>query len=378
MSGLSRRRLLGLGAGMLAVGACGSIQVGSRASTTPGLHELASRKGLRFGAAMNAGQLRDPRYVAVIRRECGVIVAENEHKMYSIRPAPEVTDFAPGDALKAFAETNDLAMRGHALLWQHPRWLPEWVRNSRFSSAAEAEAMLGGYIELVAGRYHPFLYAWDVVNEAVDEQTGELRETPFSRVMGVDVLDFCFHKARETAPGAKLAYNDYMSWESGSENHRTGVLKLLEELLGRGAPVDALGIQSHSNREMPNQYSADKQRAWRHFCDAVAGMGLEIYLTEFDVNDTYLEADITTRDRLIASYAGDYLDLMLSYPQVKELLAWGMVDKYSWLQTFLPREDGLEKRPTLYDSDYRPKPLREAVAAALSAAPPRPPAAIQT
>lgn len=100
-------------------------------------------------------------------------------------------------------------------------------------------------------------------------------------------------------------------------------------------------------------------------------MGLEIYLTEFDVNDTELGPDVDMRDRLIAAYTKDYLDIMLSYPQTKDLLAWGLVDRDSWLQTFLPRTDGVEKRPTLFDSSYKPKPIRDAVADSLRSAPPR-------
>jgi endo-1,4-beta-xylanase len=48
-----------------------------------------------------------------------------------------------------------------------------------------------------------------------------------------------------------------------------------------------------------------------------------------------------------------------------------MIDKYSWLQGQWLREDKKPKRPTLYDDDYKAKPLREAVAAALRAAPAR-------
>ena len=162
-----------------------------------------------------------------------------------------------------------------------------------------------------------------------------------------------------------------MSWESGNEKHRKGVLTLLERLLKNGVPVDALGIQSHSNYDMPHEFTKDKQRQWRKFVDEVVGMGLDIYLTEFDVNDTELGPDIATRDALIADYTKDYLDMMLSYPQTKELLIWGMVDGMNWLQDFLPRTDGVEKRPTLYDSQYRPKPMRDAVGAALEAAPGR-------
>ena len=83
------------------------------------------------------------------------------------------------------------------------------------------------HIQRVAGRY-PQIRSWDVVNETVDADTGELRETPLSRAMGQSVLDVAFHAAREAAPQAQLVYNDYMSWEAGHEKHRAGVLRLLE------------------------------------------------------------------------------------------------------------------------------------------------------
>jgi len=59
---------------------------------------------------------------------------------------------------------------------------------------------------------------------------------------------------------------------------------------------------------------------------------------------------------------------MLSYPQLRDILAWGMVDRYSWLTGFDPRADKSIKRGTPYDQQFRAKPLREAIAAALMAA----------
>jgi endo-1,4-beta-xylanase len=55
---------------------------------------------------------------------------------------------------------------------------------------------------------------------------------------------------------------------------------------------------------------------------------------------------------------------MLAYPQLRDVLAWGMVDRYSWLTGFDPRADKSIKRGTPYDSGFRPKPLRSAIAAA--------------
>ncbi|PQA89769.1 endo-1,4-beta-xylanase [Hyphococcus luteus] len=377
MSAITRRQTLKAAAGTAALpffaGACASNtgHPGAASAGATPLKNLAAAKGLRFGSAMAAHQLADPKYVELVLRECGVIVAENEHKQYTILAQPDDWNFAPGDALVEFAQTNGLGMRGHTLLWNRRQWTSDWLNAVEFASAKEAESWLDAYIARVAGRYDPFIYSWDVVNETVDPETGALRETVFSKAMGPELIDFCFHKARQAAPDATLAYNDYMSWESGNEKHRAGVLRLLERLLKNGAPIDALGIQSHSNYDMPNEFTPDKQRAWRGFVEEAIGMGLEIYLTEFDVNDTELGPDAAMRDALIAGYTKDYLDMMLSYEATKDLLVWGLVDSYSWLQGFLPREDDVEKRPTPFDSHYRPKPMRTAIAGALKAAPAR-------
>jgi endo-1,4-beta-xylanase len=78
--------------------------------------------------------------------------------------------------------------------------------------------------------------------------------------------------------------------------------------------------------------------------------------------------DIAVRDRMVADYARAYLDLMFSYPQLRDVLCWGMVDRYSWLNGFDPRKDGTRKRGTPYDVDFRPKPLRQAIADAFAGA----------
>ena len=63
---------------------------------------------------------------------------------------------------------------------------------------------------------------------------------------------------------------------------------------------------------------------------------------------------------------------MLEYPQTTTVMAWGMSDRYSWLQGRWPRADGRPKRPNPYDAEFRAKPLRQAMAAAFEAAKPRP------
>jgi endo-1,4-beta-xylanase len=45
-----------------------------------------------------------------------------------------------------------------------------------------------------------------------------------------------------------------------------------------------------------------------------------------------------------------------------------MTDRYSWLSGFDPRADKTRQRGTPYDVDFRPKPLRAAIANAFGSA----------
>ena len=70
-----------------------------------------------------------------------------------------------------------------------------------------------------AGRYGTRIYSYDVVNEAVQPETGQIRDTNVTRALGGErFLDLMFHTAREAAPHAQLVYNDYMSWERTSDD----------------------------------------------------------------------------------------------------------------------------------------------------------------
>jgi endo-1,4-beta-xylanase len=236
--------------------------------------------------------------------------------------------------------------------------------------------MLREHVAAVCRRYGARIHSYDVVNECVDNLTGEMRETAFSRAMGgaEPVVDAAFHAAREAAPGAQLVYNDYMTWTTVSAPHRSGVLRLLEGFRRRGVPVDALGVQAHLGARtiegQPTDPGPLQEREWRDFLDEVVAMGFDLLITEFDVNDRNHPADAAVRDRQVADHARAYLDLMLSYPRVGDILAWGMSDGYSWLQNNTRRPDGLAKRPCPYDADFRPKPLRAAIAQSLREAVP--------
>ena len=165
-------------------------------------------------------------------------------------------------------------------------------------------------------------------------------------------------------------FTDCLARDPQGGLHRAKVLELLEGFRKRNVPVDALGIQAHIGDHDPDKSSAfglHDERAWRDFLDRVTAMGYTLLITELDVSDKRLPADIGTRDRETARYLRSFLDTCFVYKQLKDVIVWGMSDGYSWHQSLTPRADGLRKRPCPYDEEVRPKPMRTAVADAFKA-----------
>lgn len=402
-----------------ALGAAASSVIPSSAAAATGLSlkTLAKEKGIYFGSCISARVLRSQTvneaspmqgarlaepslrgapaaggatqasarvnlpggsnkdYQTLLKAECSILVPENELKTYSIMPTPGEYDFESGDLILNFAKKNQMKMRGHTLLWNHPQHLPKWLLEYDFGSNARlgTELWLRGYIDRVCTHFGDAICSWDVINESIDPKTGELRVTPFNQALGKDALRIAFEAAREHAPQAQLVYNDYMSWEADHATHRAGVLKLLEYFRKNGVPVDALGVQSHL--VAVHSFTGQQLKDWTDFVNEVVGMGYGLLVTEFDVNDLGLSADPKVRDGQVADVARRYLDLMLSYRQLDQVLAWGLADNQSWLQsqTFLGMNNGKPLRPTPFDSHYRRKPLADAIAVSLRAAPARRP-----
>lgn len=378
---LTRREAIAGGACLLAGCAVPDASVTPRNVTS--LDTIARSSGRRFGSAVawglpgaDRGSFANLAYAAILERECSLLVPENELKWQWSRPGPTQFDFRQFDSIADYATGHGFKLRGHTLFWTPTKWYPKWLAEHDFGPqrARAAEALLTEHVRTVCRRYGTRIYSYDVVNEAVQPETGAIRDTNVTRALGGEAfLDLMFHTARAEAPHAQLVYNDYMSWERNSEDeaHMRGVLRVLEGFRKRGTPVDALGVQSHIRLLKPLSVAEivrGSEGPWRRFLDEVVGMGYKLIISEFDVNDKMAPAPIGARDRAVADYARAYLDLMLSYPQLGDILAWGMDDRYSWLEDFDPRPDKRPKRGTPYDRQFRPKALRQAIAASLAGA----------
>lgn len=379
MTEMTRRGLLGAGA------ALATLPFPALAQASEGLNALAKTKGMRFGSCVawsppgaDRGAFANPKYAELLKRDCGVLVAENEFKWQAIRPDAKTFNLDHFSDMIDFAEANGMAMRGHTLLWHKTQYFPKWLNEHDFgaSPVKEAEKILGQHIRTLCKLYAGRITSFDVVNETVEEGTGALRTSSLSRAFGGTeaMLDFAYHTAREHAPGVELTYNDYMSWEPGNEGHRYGVLKLLEGFRERGVPCDTLGVQSHIGLTGDGTVGAlvsRQEKPWRTFLDSAVQMGYRLAVTEFDVDDHLLPTDPKVRDGIVANYAAAYLEIMFSYPQLRDVLAWGMCDRFTWLNGFKPRKDKTLQRATPYNDLYQPKALHGVIRDAFAGAPAR-------
>ena len=372
----SRRRFLAAGLAVLGTGAAASRSSPSRAAETITLRKLAAQKGLLYGTTIAAAQITGDRpFADLVRQEAGLVVAENEMKWQVMnRGAPGNDDYGPADAIANFASGNKLVLRGHNLLWYHRT--PGWYFD--LTDRQQQERAVVQHIQQLAGRYRGRIHSWDVVNEPIEPKDGRpdgLRTAVFLETLGPEYLDLAYHTARNADPNARLVVNEYDVELDAPEQEarRIALLHLLEEMRRSGTPVDAVGIQAHLSAAGGPPFSAP---LLRRFLADIASLGLTIQITELDVTDENVPADVPVRDRLVADTYRRFLDPALDEPAVKMVVTWGLSDRHSWIvrrETYQAkwRTDSAASRPLPFDADLEPKPAFDAVAGAFAHAPQR-------
>jgi len=361
--------VLGLSPSLMAGERNSKPMVAAKVNGPDSLRDHAMAVGLLTGCAvvpdwldMNAdpasGSLigsQDP-YTRTVIEQAGILVAENAMKWSSLRPTAISYAFDEADKLFAFASRCAQQVRGHNLCWHEQ--LPSWFAAT--ANKENARDLLTQHIQTVAGRYAGRVQSWDVVNEAVHIPDGRpdcLRKSPWLELIGPEYIELAFTAAAKADPHAKLTYNDYdIELDTAEQTAKRGqVLMLVRRLHARGLPIHAIGIQSHLLATGP--------RAGAGIVSLIreaAKMGLEVYITEMDVNTHALEGGADAQDATVAEVYKSYLDLVLPEPNVKAVLIWGITDAHTWLnqskQPWALRPDGTPQRPLPFDDNYAPTP----------------------
>lgn len=339
------------------------------ANSDQSLRSAAKSTNLVYGAAGRAAYLQhDSEYAKAFIAQVGMMCPEIELQWNVLEKAPGVQDFTRADWLLNFAHQNGMQFRGHSLVPAGE--IPSWVSSLTDSNAAIVA--LNTHITSVVQRYAGHIRSWDVVNEAVNPADGlpnGMRNSFWMRVVGEQYIDLAFQAAAAADRNALLVYNDYgLEYDSGdSDQRRQDVLALLIRLLNRGVPVQALGLQGH----LYGAASSFNPTKLTEFITQVTQLGLKVVVTEMDVNDQSLPADLPTRDTDVADMYSMFLNTLLQNTSVTEITTWGLSDRYTWMVQHAPRKDGLPPRPLPLDSNLNPKLAFNAMADAFAAAPRR-------
>src|SRR5215831_10245773 len=170
------------------------------------LRALAQQAGIRIGSAGDRGfrwtGSDGSNFRAILGREFSALTPENDMKFDHLHPAPTTYYFAGADSLVTFAQQNQTAVRGHTLVWHQQ--LPKWITSGSFS-ADEANQQMIDHITTVVSHFRGKLFAWDVVNEALNDD-GSRRSTYWSDKIGRPYIEIAFRTARAADPDVALFY----------------------------------------------------------------------------------------------------------------------------------------------------------------------------
>ena len=366
---LDRRQLLtGLAGGVAGLGLASSYSFSARAAQSLGA--IAQSRGIVFGASFAVHELDRPHadaYAQIYAREARVVTSELEFKLSSTRPEPSPFDYAGARRLIAWAQPHGIDVRAHTLIWDDD--VPAWVK----ALPPDRIPPLLDEIITDAAQFANAIRYWDVVNEPIgpwDHQPGNLRKGPFFLAMGEDYITTAFNTARARFGSAAVLVLNEAQCETDDElgaTFRASLLALLRRLKDKGAPINAVGLQSHL--KLAAKYDLPRFSA---FLADITSLGYDLHITELDVNDSGIHGTPAQRDRAVAKLYGSYLREVLRHTAVKVVQTWQLSDATSWMQ-----DAGIQSRmklrtdprPLPYDSSFERKRAWDAIAAALSEAP---------
>ena len=313
------------------------------------LKQLAQQQDLYIGTALDDNVLlKSPDHAKTLVREFNLATSENGMKFHNVQVARGEFSFDRSDRIVDFALQNNMAIRGHTLVWEHA--LPEWLEQGDWSRDDVID-ILRTHIKTVVSRYRGKISAWDVVNESIDN-SGQLKESFWYRHIGPEYIEMAFRWAREADPNALLFYNEYGA--EGTSRKSDAVYELVKSLQDRGVPIDGVGLQMHltlGTGLKPERVAENMAR--------LDELGLLVHITEMDVRirEPASEADLIEQ----AQTYREMIEVCIAAKNCDTVVIWGVSDRYSWV----PYQFNDYGSALLFDSDFNPKPAYGAVFEAL-------------
>ena len=276
-----------------------------------------------------------------------------------------------------------ILIRGHVLVWhkQTPKWFfhEDYDENAPYVSPEVMTLRQEWYIKSILehymgadSKYKNLFYGWDVVNEAVSDETDTYRtDTEGSPWWAVyrssEYIINAFRFANRYCPGdVELYYNDY---DNCIPPKVDGIAKLLMDVKSaEGVRIDGMGMQGHYKSEFP---TADQFVYAASRYGSIVG---KIMLSEVD-----FKAD-PAYDGTAASRRKEYLRLAYRYKTLYDAMkkvasegladitgftVWGVADGNSWITLPVSKggtnKNGKPQCPLLFDDRFKAKPAYWAI-----------------
>lgn len=299
-----------------------------------------------IGVAIEPLELNsNPDYRLIAKEQYNSITPENIFKPSYLHPEKSVFYWSEADSLVSFCKGNNKRLHGHTLIWHEQ--LPDWIKTFD-GNEQQWNELFKEHIQTIVTHFKDKVVAWDVVNEAFNED-GTLRNTIWLQKVGPSYIEKAFIYAAESDSNALLFYNDFnLEFNPTKLN---AVISYFNALRNRGAKVDGIGVQMHISIQYPevSQIATALKKT--------VSSNYKVHLSELDisVNPTGkgvdLNSDVFIRQaNLLKSIVKLYNELPKEYQY--GITFWGVSDANSWIRNFYNRID----YPLLFDENYLPKP----------------------
>ena len=319
------------------------------------LRQAADQAGILIGAAARPSQFSEAAYSETLAREFNMVEPEDAMKWWVVRRNQDSFDFSQGDAVVRFAQAHSMKVRGHCLVWDHNN--PEWLAQGHFTPD-QLSQLLHDHISAVMKHYAGQVFAWDVVNEAMDEK-GRYKDSPWYNQPGIGFsgkgsayVEQAFRWAREADPHALLFYNEAEG--EGMNRKSDAIYAMVKDFKQRGVPIDGVGLQLHIS-----QLDVDTTAVGANIARLTA-LGLQVHITELDVSlpvDSAGHASMEDLQRQAEVYAA-VARACLQNRGCTAIQTWGFTDKYSWIGS---HSHGSRGAALPFDRSYQLKPAYQAL-----------------
>ena len=325
------------------------------------LRQAADRAHLLVGTAVRPSLFSEAAYSATLSREFNLVEPEDAMKWWTVRRNSETFDFRGGDEVVRFAQAHGMKIRGHCLVWDHDN--PEWLVQGNFTPE-QLSRLLQEHVTTVVKHYAGQVFAWDVVNEALDEN-GRLKDSPWYNLPGIGLsekgpayIEQAFRWAHDAHAQVLLFYNE--NGGEGLNRKSDAIYELVKGFKHRGVPIDGVGLQMHIS-----QLDFDTAAVAANIARLTA-LGLQVHITELDVS-LPLDSSGLARNNDLPRQAEIYRGVVracLQNPGCTAIQTWGFADKYSWIGS---HSHGTRGAALPFDRTYRAKPAYDAMFEEISA-----------